>query len=120
MGDSEVGVSAMTNLGEMDDAVDPGIFHLLDIGVAWEMEEFCTIYFCGLHFHGGTPPVFTPEPTTNLAAVPSCGRTGSRNTRLIAVAYGSAAQLDGDAVIAVGATPKGTVVAIGPEMKGLT
>lgn len=33
--------------------VEDEFFCILDAGIAWELGEFATYYFCGLHYHGG-------------------------------------------------------------------
>ena len=55
-GDSASAVTAMTCLSENREDVEEDIFFLEDFGVGVVIEEFDTVYFCGLHFHGGTQP----------------------------------------------------------------
>ncbi|KDR71681.1 hypothetical protein GALMADRAFT_213585 [Galerina marginata CBS 339.88] len=53
-GDNAVPPTAMTILSKPHPNVEEEFFNVLDFGIAWEMEEFSTIFFSGLHFHGGS------------------------------------------------------------------
>src|SRR5262245_37098255 len=105
--DSPGGVTGMTNLSKLPSFVHPGFFYLLEIGVYWELEEFMTIYFCGLRFHCGSEPTYPDE----LA-----GRVPGWATRMTLVSYAPSSILDGGSVIPFAAHPKNQVLTIGPEM----
>ncbi|KAF6746511.1 hypothetical protein DFP72DRAFT_1076355 [Ephemerocybe angulata] len=55
-GDSAGCVTAMTCLTPPHPDVDEDVFFVQDFGIAIILEELSTVYFCGLHFHGGSQP----------------------------------------------------------------
>ncbi|KAF6751574.1 hypothetical protein DFP72DRAFT_850693 [Ephemerocybe angulata] len=55
-GDSAGCVTAMTCLMPPHPDVDEDVFFVQDFGIAIILEELSTVYFCGLHFHGGSQP----------------------------------------------------------------
>lgn len=98
----------MTVLSKPHPDVEDELFYLLDCGIAWQLEEFSTIYFSGLHFHGGSQPTY---------------RSGSRlkpytiHYRLTLIAYPPAKLLDGNDDIAFAALPKSKTLVIGLDMR---
>lgn len=61
-GDSASAVTGMTCLSEKREDVEEDVFFLEDFGIGIILDEFDTIYFCGLHFHGGTQPRYVAGP----------------------------------------------------------
>ncbi|PPQ86374.1 hypothetical protein CVT25_002452 [Psilocybe cyanescens] len=49
--------TCMQILSKFNPNVSPEYFHILCCGIAWLMEEFSVLFFSGLHFHGGHPPI---------------------------------------------------------------
>ncbi len=43
----------MTTLTRPHPDVPEECFCLMEFGIVWVLEEFCTLYFSGLHMHGG-------------------------------------------------------------------
>lgn len=96
----------MTNLSKFSDDVKRGRFYIMDAGVSWEFEDFSTIYFCGLRFHGGNRPSY-PK---GVICPPD-------NYRLTLIAYTPAPMLNGDGIIALGSLPSKAILPLGPEMR---
>ncbi|KAK0226820.1 hypothetical protein EDD85DRAFT_795140 [Armillaria nabsnona] len=61
VGDHPVMPTAMINLLQAHPDVEPECFCLLEFGVVWILEPFGTIYFSGLHLHGGGQPWYRPD-----------------------------------------------------------
>lgn len=78
----------------------------MDAGVSWDFEDFSTIYFCGLRFHGGNRPTYPKG-----VVVPS------DNYRLTLIAYTPAPMLNGTGIVALGSLPSKAVLPLGPEMR---
>lgn len=93
-GDHCVVPSAMTNFTKPHPDVDPEVFCVLDHGVAFVVEEFETLYFCGLHFHGGTQPMYKSPRTDD-----------SIYYRLTLIMYPPAVMLNGQSSSAFAAMP---------------
>src|SRR5271163_4464697 len=64
-GDNAGSPIAMTIISEPHPDVDEEFFYVLDFGIAWSMEELSTIYFSGLHFHGGSVARYHTAPQAN-------------------------------------------------------
>jgi hypothetical protein len=64
-GDSAGGITAMTCLSSLPKGSHPGFFFLPDIGCYFELDFLVTAVFCGLHHHGGTPPLLPTDLDLN-------------------------------------------------------
>lgn len=106
--DSESVPTAMTILSRPHPDIEEEYFYMLDCGIAWAMEEFSTVYFSGLHFHGGSQPVYRDgprqDPQTNFY-------------RLTLIAYPPSLILDGKDAVAFAALPSNQMLRIGTEMR---
>jgi len=50
--------TAMTIWTEETDEILEDYFYLLDMGIGWLNESLSTLFFNGLHFHGGSQPMY--------------------------------------------------------------
>lgn len=98
----------MTVLSKPHPDVEDEFFYLLDCGIGWQLEEFSTIYFSGLHFHGGSQPTYRNGPRMEKNII---------FNRLTLIAYPPARILDGDDAIAFATLPKKKTLVIGLEMR---
>jgi hypothetical protein len=90
--------------------VEEEFFAVLDAGIVWKLSEFCTYYFSGLHFHGGSMPYY---------------KSGKRQDesiyyRLTLIAYPPTPLIDGTASMAFAALPGKTLLRLGKEMRSAT
>ncbi|KAJ7223819.1 hypothetical protein C8J57DRAFT_1022661, partial [Mycena rebaudengoi] len=79
-GDDPAGWSHMTVLSNLTPEVEPGYFFLADAGVVFELNFLASIFFNGLHFHGGTAPTFKSGVTV-----------GGSIIRMTCIGYGPSA-----------------------------
>lgn len=105
-GDSAAVQTFMLVLSESHPDIEDEFFYLLDLGLSWKMEPFSALYFSGLHFHGGSQPVFKNVRT--------CSRPMER---LTLIGYLPDPVIEGNNAIAFAALPKGGVMEIGIEMR---
>lgn len=96
----------MTIISQHCPEVEEEFFHLLDYGIAWLMEELSTIYFSGLHFHGGSGCVARYQPANDNIFY-----------RLTLVAYPPTQILNAQDSVALAAMPDGTPFRVGIEMR---
>ncbi|KAJ3503547.1 hypothetical protein NMY22_g18213 [Coprinellus aureogranulatus] len=83
-GDSASAVTGMTCLSETREDVEEDIFFIDDFGIGLVLSEFDTVYFCGLHFHGGTQPRYVPGRRTSKEC----------HVRLTLICYGPSSFFD--------------------------
>lgn len=105
-GDSVAVQTCLIVLSEPHPDVQDEFFYLLDLGLSWKMDEFLALYFSGLHFHGGSQPIFNEIRT--------CSRPMER---LTLIGYLPDPVIEGNNAVAFAALPKGSVMEIGIEMR---
>ncbi|KAF6759706.1 hypothetical protein DFP72DRAFT_806004 [Ephemerocybe angulata] len=64
-GDSASMVTAMTVMTRPHPDAEEDIFFIQDYGIAIVLDEFDTVYFCGLRFHGGSQPRYKFQDRTS-------------------------------------------------------
>ncbi|KAJ3713402.1 hypothetical protein C8R42DRAFT_727292 [Lentinula raphanica] len=98
-GDHEGIPTAMKVLTRRNEHIESEYFTIFDLGFSWELEEFSTIYFSGLHYHSGA------------AAIPKATFDSEKMvyTRSTLIMYPSAHELEGDSQVALGFIPKDTM-----------
>lgn len=101
----------MTILSKHHPDIEEEFFNVLDFGIAWSMEEFSTIYFSGLHFHGGS--VARYSTALDLA-------NDDIFNRLTLIAYPPTQILNAQDCVALAAMPDGTPFKVGIEMRNPT
>ncbi|KDR76755.1 hypothetical protein GALMADRAFT_210635 [Galerina marginata CBS 339.88] len=106
-GDHAVPPTAMTNLSKPHPEVEKEYFCVLDFGFAWEMEEFATTFFSGLHFHGGSSPRYKK----------TLGDDDAIYYRMTLIAYPPTQILNAQDSVALAALPDGTPFRVGIEMR---
>ncbi|PPQ86395.1 hypothetical protein CVT26_004878, partial [Gymnopilus dilepis] len=89
--------------------VPPQFFFLFDLGIAWELEEFCTIFFSGLHHHGGMQVRYKAVRLTSRPFL-----------RLIVLGYPQGHVIRGEDVVAFAALPNKVVLPVGKELRDPT
>ncbi|TFK62887.1 hypothetical protein BDN72DRAFT_902867 [Pluteus cervinus] len=105
--DSTTAPTAMTVLSEERTDIQPEYFYILELGIAIKMTPSCTIFFSGLHFHGGAQPKFkagvvNPPPYY----------------RLTLIMYPPSSALDTPGALAfAGLPPKRAVLNVSTEMR---
>lgn len=106
-GDSAAGLTCMIANSRLPDNYEPGRFHMLYIGAYFRLESLTIMSFCGLHKHGGTPPI---SPTGKPLDPSACRKT--------TVCYPSENMLSGSAtfVTPLASLPNGTLFKLGPEI----
>ncbi|TFK58788.1 hypothetical protein BDN72DRAFT_906413 [Pluteus cervinus] len=107
--DSTTAPTAMTILTEPHPDVDDEYFVVPELGLAWKMDEFTTILFSGLHFHGGSQPRYAV-----VRQAP-----GVHYYRLTLINYPPSTYLDHPGALAFAGLPgeKGSVMTVGIEMR---
>ncbi|KAJ3752368.1 hypothetical protein EV360DRAFT_88819 [Lentinula raphanica] len=106
-GDHEIFPTAMKNWSKCDENIAPEYFTIYELGWVWRLEEYCTIFFSGLHYHSGA---------ASIATVP-LERVYTRATLIM---YPSGHELDGDSQVALGMLPKDTqkgLLTVNSEMR---
>jgi hypothetical protein len=73
------------------------LFYLVEFGIAWVLENDCTICFSGLHTHGGVEPTMTSPPPPEAPPY----------TRITAIGYCPSHLFSGACSWAFGADPNG-------------
>jgi hypothetical protein len=97
----------MSNWSKPHPDVEEEIFTVLDLGISWALEEFATIYFSGLHFHGGSQPFYrTPRSHSN-----------SIYNRLTLIGYPPNESINGTSSMAFAALPDGKLLKSYREMR---
>lgn len=87
-------MSHMMNWSEPRADVYEEYFTIFDSGCCWRLDELCSIYFSGLHYHSGA------------SAIPKDDFDGaSTYTRMTLIMYPSARELEGDSQVAMGFIP---------------
>ncbi|KAF9521642.1 hypothetical protein CPB83DRAFT_900449 [Crepidotus variabilis] len=106
-GDSPACPTAMTILSPQNDEVEEEIFFLIDFGLGWYMEEFSTLFFSGLHIHGGCQPTYKRR------------KRNRKNPyyRLTLIAYPPNDPLAGADALAFAALPNKLVLPIGYDLR---
>lgn len=95
-GDPPAAYTAVTNLSNLSEGVHPGYFCIADAGIIFKLDFLSTLFFNGLHFHGGTAPMY-PVDTVD--------QPGS-DVRINIVQYGALPIIEGPVLAAFGAWPK--------------
>ncbi|KAJ3710315.1 hypothetical protein C8R42DRAFT_729458 [Lentinula raphanica] len=98
-GDHEGIPTAMKVLTRGNQHIEAEYFTIFDLGLSWELEEFATIYFSGLHYHSGAAAV--PKATFDPQEMVY--------TRSTLIMYPSAHEIEGDSQVALGFIPKDTM-----------
>ncbi|KAK0432091.1 hypothetical protein EV421DRAFT_1911288 [Armillaria borealis] len=93
-GDHLVIPMAMTNLTHPHPDVSEECFCLTEFGIVWVLEEFSTLYFSGLHMHGGGLPQYNAFQTDK-----------SIYTRVTVILYPPQVTLNGEFTLAFAALP---------------
>ncbi|KAK0477731.1 hypothetical protein EDD18DRAFT_1365298 [Armillaria luteobubalina] len=93
-GDHTVIPTAMTNFIRPHPDVPEECFCLMEFGIVWVLEEFCTLFFSGLHMHGGGLAQYRPLHTID-----------SIYTRVTVILYPPQAILSGESALAFAALP---------------
>jgi hypothetical protein len=78
----------------------------MDWGVGWVMEELATLFFSGLHFHGGSQPCYKNK----------CTNTNSIYTRATFISYPQSHVLDATGSMPFTALPDGSYLKTYREM----
>lgn len=99
----------MTVLSEGRNDVEEDLFTVMDVGIVLAITEFDTVFFSGLHFHGGTQPIYKtnaerkayPHVRMTLVAYPPCSFFEASTSSAFATLPG----------------PAGTVMKVYSEMK---
>ena len=105
--DSPACPTALSNWSKPHPDVDEELFSILDWGISWVMEEFSTLYFSGLHFHGGSQPFYRTPCRIN--------KTGYN--RLTLIGYPPNESLNGTSSMAFAALPDGKLLKSYREMR---
>src|SRR6266487_2151783 len=92
--DSASSLTAMTNLSLLPPEVDPGCFHLFELGVCWALPPISTIIFSCLRWHGGCSPTHKRN-----------WQPPSHAYRLCLVSYPTSSIIDGGTEAAFSAIP---------------
>ncbi|KAJ3886376.1 hypothetical protein GG344DRAFT_81764 [Lentinula edodes] len=92
--DHEGMVSHMMNWSEPRADIYEEYFTIFDSGCCWRLDELCSIYFSGLHYHSGASAI----PKDNFDG-------GSTYTRMTLIMYPSARELEGDSQVVMGFIP---------------
>jgi hypothetical protein len=106
-GDSPACPTAMTNLSKPHPDVDPELFSILDLGITWELTEFCTVFFSGLNLHGGRQPYYHN----------SSGVEKEIYYRITLICYPPNQLLNGESSLAFAALPDGSLLKHFKEMR---
>ncbi|KAK0474681.1 hypothetical protein EDD18DRAFT_1367568 [Armillaria luteobubalina] len=93
-GDHTVIPMAMTNFMRPHPDVLEECFCLMEFGIVWVLEEFCTLFFSGLHMHGRGLAQYGPLHTVN-----------SIYTCVTIILYPPQAILSGESALAFAALP---------------
>ncbi|KAF9521659.1 hypothetical protein CPB83DRAFT_900448 [Crepidotus variabilis] len=99
--------TAMTILSPECAEVETEIFFVLDLGLGWFMEEFSTLFFSGLYYHGGCQPTYKAR------------KRDRKNLyyRLTLIAYPPNDPLSGTDALAFASLPNKVVLPIGYELR---
>ncbi|KAJ3991597.1 hypothetical protein F5050DRAFT_1866001 [Lentinula boryana] len=97
-GDHECGITAMLNWTRPHKHVKTEYFTIFDAGACWRLDQYCMIYFSGLHYHSGAAAI--PKPTFNFETMVY--------TRITLIMYPSVHEFEGDSQLALGLIPKDT------------
>ncbi|KAI0750356.1 hypothetical protein BC629DRAFT_1231321 [Irpex lacteus] len=94
--DLSQGLSAANSIGDTpdDNGCDPGRFHFIGLGVYVELVYGLQIFFSGLLYHGGTPPL-----------IPSPQRIHGWEIRMFVISYPASTILTGEARHSYGSIP---------------
>ncbi|TFK60302.1 hypothetical protein BDN72DRAFT_940373 [Pluteus cervinus] len=95
--DSSAAPTAMTVLSKPSDKVTREYFCVIDLLCAWIIREFATIFFSGLHFHGGMITEYLAAAFEN-----------EKVTRITVIKYPPSSVLDSASALAFAALPKCT------------
>ncbi|KAK0482935.1 hypothetical protein EDD18DRAFT_1362350 [Armillaria luteobubalina] len=93
-GDHTVIPMAMTNFMHPHPDVLEECFCLMEFGIVWVLEEFCTLFFSGFHMHGGGLAQYRPLHTVD-----------SIYTHVTVILYPPQAILSGESALAFAALP---------------
>lgn len=109
-GDNAGAPTAMTIISEHHPDVEEEFFNVLDFGIAWSMEELSTIYFSGLHFHGGSVARYRTARQADYEIF----------YHLTLIAYPPTQILNAQDSVALAAMPDGSPFRVGIEMRNPT
>jgi hypothetical protein len=101
--DCPVQPTAMSVMSRKSDDVEPENFYMLELGIGWRLEPLSTLYFSGLHFHGGSQPVY------------KSGRTDKNHIyyRLALIAYPPEDIISGQDSIGFASLPNKSLLPVG-------
>jgi hypothetical protein len=88
-GDNEAGLTHMQNMTRPHPNVETEWFTIIDLGCCWRLDELCSIFFSGVHYHSGSNAV-AKEGFDEMKPY----------TRITLIMYPSGHELDGDSRIA--------------------
>lgn len=105
--DSTAIPTGMTTLSPKYEGVENEIFFVMDFGLAWRMDEFASLFFSGLYFHGGCQPTYKPK------------RKDPKHIhyRLTLIAYPPSLTIEGQDALAFATLPNKHVLPIGTELR---
>lgn len=99
----------MTVHSDIPAGYNPGRFHIFGLGICINLDNFTSINFSGLHYHGGSPPTAPPgEKPVHWAY------------RFVLILYPPLKMTDGSARLVLAALPKNREFHLLPEMTNLS
>jgi len=99
--------TGMTVLSEDDDSVEPELFFIFDLGLAWRLESLSTYYFSGLHVHCGSQPVYKPDRANK----------DNIHYRLTLIAYPPDDMLTARDAVSLAGLPNGKLLQVGYDFR---
>ena len=97
----------MLVLSQEYEGVEEDMFYILDLGIGWDLEPFSALYFSGLHFHGGSQPVYRRDRADpNFVYY-----------QITLIAYPVDELLSGTDSVAFGTLPNGEVLPVGFDFR---
>jgi hypothetical protein len=99
--------TAMHILSPEYDGVEDEYFYMMELGIGWLLEPFCTLYFSGLHFHGGSQPFYKKDRADKSFIY----------YRLALIAYPPDDALSGQEAIAFASLPNKKLLSHGYEFR---
>lgn len=95
----------MTVNSDLPEDYDPGNFYLLYLGVFVVLDPLISVNFCGVRYHGGSPPTAPEGQTVKPWAY-----------RFVTVSYPPNKMTNGDARYTYGANTDNTPYMVPPEV----
>jgi hypothetical protein len=105
--DSPAAPSSMTVLSSEYKEIEQDLFYVLDFGIAWTLDPISIYYFSGLHFHGGSQPVYKQDRTDKSFIF----------YRLTLIGYPPDDMLSGKEALAFATMPTGEPLRLGFEYR---